>query len=115
MMVGAKDLLIGRKVDDMLLELQRFLTGIWVEDDHAVVLLDTIPMIGELNDNGDEFWPLQRSVIEWNARLAGLVNFYAQSEKRPIVKVHISTTQKEYINQNIYISNAEGYQCMAYD
>ncbi|KAF2680365.1 hypothetical protein K458DRAFT_434464 [Lentithecium fluviatile CBS 122367] len=115
MMVGAKDLLMGRKVDDMLPEMHWMLQEIWSKDKNAVVLLATIPMIGEQNDRGDEFWPLQRAVIEWNSRLAALVSYYARKEKRPIVKVHISTTQKEHIKQNLYIPNKEGYQRMAYD
>ncbi|KAF2116046.1 hypothetical protein BDV96DRAFT_573243, partial [Lophiotrema nucula] len=72
-------------------------------------------MIGDLTDNGDEFWPLQRAIIEWNAEINAICNYYMRAERRPIVKVHISTTQKEHINQNIYIPNARGYRRMAYD
>lgn len=115
MMLGAKDLLLGRKVDDILLELHWLLKEIWYKDEKAVVLIATLPMIGEMNDEGDEFWPLQRAIIEWNANIANIVNYYARKEKRPIVKVHTSTTQKEHIKQNIYIPNNESYRRMAYD
>ena len=114
-MLGAKDLLIGRRVDDILPELHWLLKQIWWKDDKAVVLIATLPMIGEMGDKGDEFWPLQRTIIEWNANIANIVNYYARKEDRPIVKVHISTTQNENIKQNIYIPNALGYQRMTYD
>lgn len=114
-MVGAKDLMLGRKVDDILPDLHSLLRNIWTKDSHAVVLLATIPMMGDLSDNGDEFWPLQRAVIEWNARIAALVNYYARKENKPIVKVHMSTTQKEHIDANIYIPNRFGYRRMAFD
>jgi lysophospholipase L1-like esterase len=114
-MLGAKDLMLGRKVDDVLPELHWLLKEIWKADDRAVVLLATIPMMGDFDDEGDEFWPLQRAAIEWNAKIAALVNYYARKEKRPIVKVHMSTTQREHIDNNIYIPNAHGYRRMAFD
>lgn len=115
LMVGSKDIMNGRSLDDMKADLNKFLQELWKINPTAVVLLGTVPMHGDPDDKGDEFWPKQKKIIEWNAYLANITNFYSTTESRSIVKVHLTSPQKERIHLNVFIPSQRGYERIAHD
>ncbi|KAF2871847.1 hypothetical protein BDV95DRAFT_606418 [Massariosphaeria phaeospora] len=114
-MMGAKDMQLGRSVDDVLPEIHWLLSKIWAYDKSAVVLLLSVPMMGDPTDDGHEWWPVQRKIIEFNAQLAQIANYYATRDKRSIVYVHASAPPSLRIEHNPWIADSEGYHRIAYD
>lgn len=54
---GANDLMNGRSLQDMTIDLFTMLNGIFQKNDEAVVLLATVPMSGDPGEDGSELWP----------------------------------------------------------
>lgn len=114
-MAGERDLTMGRKAKDVIVELDWMLTEIWKADKAAVVLLATLPMPGYRDDQGSEFYPLQREFISYNAHIAALCSHMGKANGRPIVKVHTTTTQREHLPGNPNVPDQHGYHRMARD
>ncbi|KAF2653161.1 hypothetical protein K491DRAFT_680761 [Lophiostoma macrostomum CBS 122681] len=113
-MMGAKDIQLGRPVSDILPEVHWLLSEIWHYDESATVLLASVPMMGDIQDNGSEFWPTQKVIIELNAQFASIVNYYNRYGKK-IIYVRLSATQQLRVRTNPYVPNAEGYHRIAFD
>jgi len=84
-MLGSKDIMNGRSLEEMKAEMHDFLHQLWTQNPKAVVLLGTVPMHGDPEDKGHEFWPKQKKIIRWNAYLAAIATYYATKENRAIV------------------------------
>jgi hypothetical protein len=90
------------------------LKEVWRFDPSATILLASVPMMGDPQDDGSEFHAAQKAIIDFNARLAAISNYWAR-HGRKIVFVHLSATQKLRIDNNPYVANPEGYHRIAHD
>ncbi|KAH7130031.1 hypothetical protein B0J11DRAFT_577585 [Dendryphion nanum] len=54
-MVGSKDIMNGRSLDDMKVDMHAFLQNLWMANPKIVVLLGTIPMHGDPEDKDTNF------------------------------------------------------------
>ncbi|KAJ4375391.1 hypothetical protein N0V83_002478 [Neocucurbitaria cava] len=101
-------------VNDILPHVHWLLAEVWRFDPTATVLLASVPMMGYPQDDGSEWFVAQKSIIEFNAQLAQIANYYAR-HGRKIVYVHLSATQRFRLKLNPYVPNPEGYHRIAYD
>jgi hypothetical protein len=115
LMMGAKDLQNGTPVDEILGHVHWLLAEIWKFDKTATVLLASAPMMGYPEDDGSEWYFAQKRVIEYNAQLPQISNYYTQKDRRKIVYVHLSASQIYRTKHNPYVANPLGYQIMAHD
>lgn len=72
-------------------------------------------MMGYRKDDGSEWYFAQKRVIEYNAQIAQIANYYARRDRRRIVYVHLSASQLLRIVQNPYVPDPKGYHIIAHD
>jgi hypothetical protein len=113
-MMGARDMQNQTPIKETLREVHWLLKEIWRFDPTATVLLASVPMMGYPTDDGSEFFVAQRMIIEFNAQLAAIANYWARHGKR-IIYVHLSATQRYRLKTNPYVSDREGYHRIAHD
>jgi hypothetical protein len=114
-MMGAKDLQNQRPISDICNDVNDLLDAIYKADDKAVVLLGSVPMMGDTIDDGSEFWGAQRAIIQFNGELAKIANYETRARNRKVTFVHLSATQRKRVNNNPYVPNKEGYHRIAFD
>lgn len=114
-MMGAKDLQNGTPVDEILGHVHWLLAEIWRFDQTATVLLASTLMVGDPQDDGSEWYLAQQRVIEYNAQLAQIANYYARKDRRSIVYIHLSASQIFRSKQNPHVADPRGYQIIAHD
>lgn len=113
LMAGTKDLLFNDDPVQAAGRLAMLIQTIFDADSAAAVLLGHIPMIG-INDDGRHWLPLQRRVVEYNARLSAMSDqFLAEGYK--VLKVHTTATTMEHLDNDWIRPNTKGYLRMAYD
>lgn len=113
--MGAKDLQNQRPISEILDDVNEQLNAIYKVDKKAVVLLGSVPMMGDPIDDGSEFWGAQRAILQFNSELAKIANYDTRARNRKVVFVHLSATQRKRVKNNPYVPNKEGYQRIAFD
>ncbi|KAF2193562.1 hypothetical protein K469DRAFT_550359 [Zopfia rhizophila CBS 207.26] len=110
---GTIDMLAEVGPEEAALRLADFIYTIFDTDRAAVVVVGQIPMI-DVRNRAPDWKPIQRRIIEFNARLSAMVN-QLQTQGRRILKVHTTTTPEEHREQDYLLPNKQGYRRMAYD
>jgi hypothetical protein len=111
--VGLMDVFLGYDLDKAHRKISNMLHTIFDNDPTAVVLLTHLPMFG-IQEQGRslERKKVLQLVVEFNARLSGLANYFRTRYNRRVLKV--STPLTTWHKQSVFMPNRRGYNVMAW-
>ncbi|KAF2176814.1 hypothetical protein K469DRAFT_678092 [Zopfia rhizophila CBS 207.26] len=111
--LGTMDVFLGYDLKNVHRRVGAILRTIFDHDPDAVVLLNHLPMFGKgtQGENLDRKEGLQR-VVEFNARLSGLANYWRTRHNRRVLKVSLPLTT--WHKRDLFLPSRRGYNAIAW-
>lgn len=111
--LGTMDIFLGYDLENAHRRVGAILRTIFYHDREAVVLINHLPMFGKeyQGENLERREGLQR-VVEFNARLSGLANYWRTRYNRRVLKVSLPLTTVE--KRDVFLPDRRGYTAIAW-
>lgn len=111
--LGTMDVFLGYDLKNSHRRVGAILRTIFDHDPEATVLINHLPMFG-YEDQGRDLHKkegLQR-VVEYNARLSGLANYWRTAHGKRVLKVSVPLTTRH--KRDLFLPNRDGYNAIAW-